>query len=134
MGPLTRWLILAVAAFGGLAGGYHAYLGKHPHKVLVLIDTSFAMREALPRLPAVLRSLEGRRYTVYALETDKAPIHDFAARLRPGRLDAYAPRNLDALTARAAKPPFDRADQVILISNAAASDLPVPGNWRVVVP
>ncbi|MCB1926735.1 MAG: hypothetical protein KDH17_01740 [Rhodocyclaceae bacterium] len=134
MGPLTRWLLLAVAAFGALAGSYHAYLRQTPHKVLVLIDTSFAMREALPRLPAILRSLEGQRYTVYALETDKAPIHDFSERLRPGRLDAYAPRNLDALKARAGKAPFDQADEVILVSNAGADELNVPARWRVIVP
>ncbi|MCB1907667.1 MAG: hypothetical protein KDH15_09880 [Rhodocyclaceae bacterium] len=134
MGPLTRWLLLAIAAFGALAGGYHAYLQHSPRKVLVLIDTSFPMRDALPRLPAILRSLEGRRYTVYAMETDKAPIHDFSDHLRPGRVDAYAPRNLGALKDRAATAPFDQADEVVLISNAAPSELNVPGNWRVLQP
>ena len=134
MNTLIRWLVVAGVGWGALAGGYHVWLQQHPHRLLVLLDTSFPMRDALPRLPAILRSLEGRRYTVYAMETDKAPIHDFSDHLRPGRVDAYAPRNLGALKDRAATAPFDQADEVVLISNAAPSELNVPGNWRVLQP
>ncbi len=134
MSPLLRWLLAAVASFGALAGGYHFYLLQHPHKVLVLLDTSFAMRDALPRVPGLLRGLQGRRYTVYALETDKAPVHGFADRLKLGRVDAYAPRRLSALAERAAVAPFDQADEVIVVSNAPAGELQLPSGWRVVSP
>jgi len=134
MSPLLRWLLAAAASFGALAGGYHFYLLQHPHKVLVLLDTSFAMRDVLPRVPALLRGLQGQRYTVYALETDKAPVHGFAESLKPGRIDAYAPRNLSALAARAVAAPFDQADEVIVVSNAPADELKLPPGWRVVSP
>ncbi len=135
MNALARWLIMAGVAWGALAGGYHAWLTQHPHRLLVLLDTSFAMRDVMPRVPALLRSLQGQPYTVYALETDKAPIHDYAERLQPGRIDAYAPRRLTELAARADVAPFDRADEVVLISNAPADELDaLPGHWRILRP
>ncbi|MCB1955451.1 MAG: hypothetical protein KDG55_07230 [Rhodocyclaceae bacterium] len=131
---MLRWLVIALVAWGGAAGGYHAWLLQHPHRLLVLVDTSFSMRDAMPRVPALLRSLEGQRYTVYALETDKAPVHGFADTLRPGRLDAYAPRRLAELAARADAAPFDQADEVVLISNASAEELAGLPGWRILRP
>lgn len=134
MGALLRWLVIALCAFGALAGGYHAYLVKSPRKVLVLLDTSFPMQGALERVPALLHALEGRRYTVYALETDKLPVHEFSDGLHPGRLDAYAPRNLAALATRAGQAPYNEADEVILVSNASPAELAGLPPWRVVAP
>ncbi|MCB1890431.1 MAG: hypothetical protein KDH20_22695 [Rhodocyclaceae bacterium] len=135
MNTLIRWLVVAGVGWGALAGGYHVWLQQHPHRLLVLLDTSFAMRDVMPRVPALLRGLEGQPYTVYALETDKASVHDYADRLRPGRIDAYAPRRLAELAARAAGAPFDQADEVILVSNAPDSELDaLPSRWRILRP
>ena len=134
MKALLSWLVLAILAFGGLAGGYHWHLIENPHKVLVVIDTSFEMRNALPGVPAMLRELEGKRYTRYALETDKSPVHGFAEAFQPSRLGAYAPRDFGRLAERTDGGRFAEADEILLISNASRDELGVLPGWRVLRP
>ena len=134
MRALLTWLLIAGTGFGALAGGYHWHLQTEPRKLLVLVDSSFAMREAWPRMPQVLQSLEGKRYTRYALETDKAPVHDYAEHLDLGRSGTYAPRDFSRLLAQSERGAYSDADQIVLISNAAAAELAALPAWRVVRP
>jgi hypothetical protein len=65
------WLVLALVAFGGSAGGYHVYLTENPRRVAVVVDTSYPMQSVWGRVPLVLDELDEARYTEYSLASDK---------------------------------------------------------------
>jgi hypothetical protein len=134
MSAFVKWLVLALCVFGSAAGGYHAYLESHPRKVLVILDSSFPMAAVWNRVPALLESLDDRRYSVFALASDKGPIHGWQPGLEIGRAVPYAPRNLKDLRQRLQLPELGEATAVYLITNAPVNELPASSGWRILRP
>ena len=132
MRAFGRWLMLAVCLFGLAAGGYHVYLAAHPKRVLVILDTSYPMSAVWDEVPSALASLEGSRYTVFALASDKGRIHGWRSTLELGRSAPYAPRYLKDLRQQLAMPELGEASQVVLITNAPEKELPSSGDWKIV--
>jgi len=86
MKAFFSWLAITLAAFGGLGGGYHLALEGNPHRVLVVVDSSFAMKPDWSRIPRVLDRIDNERYAQFALATEKGPVHGYGSRLDAGRL------------------------------------------------
>lgn len=131
MKPFAVWLAIAAASFGALAGGYHMHLESSPRRVTVLVDTSYPMRTSWSAVSTRLRAIESERYTEFSLFTEKGKVHGWQARLRPGDIAPYAPRDLAKLASPRAQAEFDEADERILITNAGPDELSAPGGWDV---
>ena len=134
MKPFFLWLSLSLAAFGGLAGGYHFSLSQEPRRLFVVIDSSFEMNDAWYRIPGLLKNLSGRRYTAFALATEKGPIHDWQGDLRLGRAKPYAPRDLSRLEAGDGFRALSSADEIVFITNAPEGSLEAFDDWTILRP
>ncbi len=119
-----KWLAAACLVFGLAAAGYHAWLGAHPKRVLVVVDASYAMGPVWDQVPARLRTLSGARYTLYALATDKGPVHGWQPVLDLGAVRPYGPRRLSELGQRLPAAWQAEATAEWLFTNAGAQELP----------
>ena len=127
------WLVGTLAAFAALAGGYHQMLAESPRKILVVVDSSFAMTEEWHRVPAVLRDIEGARYSLFGLASEKSSLHGWSARLQLGTLVPYGPRDFEKLRAgRIAE--IGQADEVVFVTNAPSDELGSLDGWQVLRP
>jgi len=126
-----NWLIVACGVFGLTAWGYHAYLQAFPRKVLVILDNSYPMGPVWDQVPLMLRSMSGARYTLYALATDKGPVHGWQQTLDLGTTRPYAPRQLGDLWRQVPAAWHTQASTTWLITNAPAAELPPNGGWTV---
>lgn len=134
MRRFVLWLVLAVSAFGGTAGGYHVYLTGHPHRVAVVVDTSYPMLPVWGRVPQLLQQIATARYTEYALAYDKRLIRGWSRTLHMALGQPYGPRDFSRLADPAAIPELAVADEVIFITNASAAETQSLPDWRVVRP
>lgn len=134
MKAFFSWLAVTLVSFGGLAGGYHLVLEGDPDRVLVVVDSSFAMKADWSRIPAVLDRLDDRRYARFALATEKGPVHGYRRYLDAARLRPYAPRDFARLGELDAAPELAGAEERILVTNATASETANLKGWRIVRP
>jgi hypothetical protein len=132
MSGWSKWLVSACCLFGAAAGGYHGYLLAYPKKVLVVVDSSYPMLAVWDRVPPLLRSLSGARYTRYALATDKGLVHGWQPTLALGPTKPYAPRQLADLPQRLRLPEQGQAGEILLVTNADEPEQPTGGGWEVV--
>ena len=134
MKAFATWLAITLASFAGLGGGYHVALTASPRKVLVIVDTSFPMKDDWYRVPGIFEEIETRPYAQFGLATEKSQVHGWASRLRPGQLTPYAPRNFDKLESGSVFPAIGDATDVYLVTNAPDDELEAFGGWTVVRP
>lgn len=124
------WLTTLTLAYGGLAAGYAAWLATTPHRVVIVVDGSFAMARHERWIRRRLDALGEAPYTRFALFSDRGQIHpwrdaiDWSPRTTYGRLDAAALRRL------AAHPDFARADAVHLLTRLRRQALDLPDRWQ----
>lgn len=134
MRAFAIWLLLTLAGFGGLGGGYHLSLSSDPHRVLVVVDSSFAMKPDWHRVSGILDRIEKQRYAQFALATEKGPVHGYGRRLDAERLTPYAPRDFSKLDALDDAPELAGAEEYILVTNAPAGDTGGLGGWTILRP
>lgn len=129
----ATWTLTLILSFGMLSGGYHLYLNNNPRKILVVVDSSFAMQPVWRRIPPLLEQIDRRRYSVYGLITEKSRIHGWTEQLNLGKVSPYAPRNFSGLN-EAKYPEIEDASEIYLLTNAEASQLHDFQGWRVLQP
>ena len=134
MKPFLVWLALALAAFGSLGGAYHLSLSSDPRKVLVIVDSSFAMKSIWHRVPHALDRIGDRRYAAFGLMTEKNRVHGWQSKLVLGRLVPYAPRDFAQLKTTKGTPEAERATEVYFLTNAAADQLDGLPSWTIIRP
>ncbi len=134
MKAFLSWLTITLIAFGGLGGGYHLALGGDPHRVLVVVDSSFGMKPDWGRIARVLDKIDNRRYAQFALATEKGPVHGYERRLDAGRLTPYAPRDFSRLGSLDRVPELAGAEEFILVTNAPAGETGGLSGWTIVRP
>ncbi len=134
MKAFATWLAITLATFAGLGGGYHVALTASPRKILVIVDTSYPMKDDWRRVPGIVREIEARPYAEFGLATEKSQVHDWGPRIRLGQLTPYAPRNFDKLESGSVFPAIGDATDVYLVTNAPDSELEGLGGWIVVRP
>ena len=134
MKPLALWLGLALSSFGALGGGYHLYLEENPRRILVAVDASYPMQSAWPGVRETLHRIQQRRYARFSLYTEKGKVHGWSDRLRAGKIQPYAPRDLDALARASGTPELEEASERVLVTNAPAAELAGFDDWKVVRP
>lgn len=132
MKPFLLWLAMAAVSFSGLGGGYHAYLNANPHKLLVVVDASFAMQPAWSSVGDVLSRLEDRRYTSFSLFTERSRVHGWSTRLHPGKISPYGPRDFSRLVSGPQSAEMTEASEKVLITNASGADLDPFDDWVVI--
>ena len=134
MKPILVWLALTLAAFGSLAGAYHLNLAGDPRKVLVIVDSSFAMKSIWHRVPQILDELSDRRYAAFGLMTEKNRVHGWQSKLVLGRLAPYAPRDFAKLKTGTGAPEAEHASEVYFLTNAATDQLDGLPSWTIIRP
>ncbi len=133
MKMLTVWFVFFAVLFGGTAGGYHLWLQGNPRQVLVVVDTSFAMRGREADVGAALEDVSATGYSRFALRTEKVRVHGWSEQLDPSRLKPFGPRDFTKLAGVTSQDEFAAADRVVLITNASESErASLPGDWEVV--
>lgn len=134
MKAFFSWLAVTLVAFGGLGGSYHLVLNSNPHRVLVVVDSSFGMKPDWNRVPRILDKIDNQRYSQFALATEKGPVHGYKRRLEAGRMTPYAPRDFSLLDSLDNALELADADEYILVTNAPAGEIGGLGGWTVVRP
>jgi hypothetical protein len=133
MKQFLLWWVVFLGLYGVLSSTYHLYLTRHPRRVLVAVDTSFPMQAVWSQVPDTLAALQGQRYTLFGLITDKARIHTWQSRLELGYLQPYAPRALAQMLDSHRYPEMAVADQIYVLTNAANSAvLAEDKRWHIV--
>lgn len=130
----SAWLFGTVIAFGALAGAYHVSLGSDPHKVVVIVDSSYAMSDVWHRVEQRLQGFDERRYTEFALLTDKGRAHGWSTRLKLALLTPYGPRSFERLLDGQSFPELSEADEVYILTNAPANETAGLGDWEILRP
>jgi len=129
----ATWALTFIVAFGTLSGAYHLYLNNNPRKILVVVDSSFAMQSVWNRIPQMLEHIDRRRYSVYGLITEKGRIHGWTDQLNLGKVSPYAPRSFSGLS-EVKYPEIAEASELYLVTNAEAAQLHDFQEWRVLQP
>lgn len=130
MKPLAIWLAGFAILFGSYGGISHAMRSNDPHRVLVVVDSSFPMTGVWDQVAAELDRIDDRRYAEFALATEKRPIHSWANKLTLGAIDPFAPCGFDEV---AAYPAVAEADEVLLITTDGSCERTgLPSDWTVV--
>lgn len=134
MKPFVVWLVLTLLLFGGVSGGYHRYLTKHPRKIVVAVDSSFPMRTAWSHVRNRLAEVTAARYTQFALLTEKGQVHSWSDTVDIGKLSPYAPRDFSELNDAASLPEVAEADKRVLLTNAPPDQTQLlrKQGWRIV--
>jgi len=130
MKALGIWLVAWAIVFGAIGAGYHMVRQSSPNRIFVVVDSSFAMDPVWRDVTGILDDLDNEQYTEFALATDKGPEHGWQGELElsPG-LSPWAPRDLSGITAH---PEIDEAAELILITNADASETAGLTGWRII--
>ncbi len=134
MKAFGSWLVITLVAFASLGGGYHMVLAGDPHRVLVVVDSSFGMKADWGRVPRILDKIDDERYSQFALATEKGPVHGYKGRLDAGRLTPYAPRDFSGLDRLENAPELAGAEEYILVTNAPAGETGSLDGWTIVRP
>ena len=129
----ATWMLTLILSFGMLSGAYHFYLNNNPRKILVVVDSSFAMQPVWHRIPPLLEQIDRRRYSVYGLITEKSRIHGWTEQLNLGKVSPYAPRSFSGLN-EAKYPEIEDASEIYLLTNAETAQLHDFQGWRVLQP
>lgn len=132
MKPFGIWLLIALALFGALAGGYHVYLTRNPRRTLVALDASYPMKPVWGQVNRILDGLDDRRYTRFGLVTGKNRIHGWASELKAGRATPYAPRDLSKLADPAGYPEMEESARRILVTNAPPEETRALSGWEII--
>lgn len=135
MKTLAIWMAVTLVAFGVLGGVTHVHLSRHPRRILVAVDTSYAMTPDWSGVARVVHGLTRERYASFALVTDKGQIHGWAPWPDPpASLPLYAPRDFSRLTGPNRFPEIERADRLILVTNAPPTETKDLGGWEILRP
>jgi len=132
MKAFVKWLLIAVVIFGGSAASYHFYLKSSPRRIMVVLDSSFSMNQVWDRIPGVLEGLENRKYTKYALASDKGLIHGWLDSFKPGRTVPYAPRNLKNLASRLSLSELKESSEIYLVTSAGTEEISGIDGWKII--
>ena len=134
MKAFAVWLLGTLAAFGALGGVYHSSLTGEPRKVLVVVDSSYAMSPHWHRVPDRLREIEDRRYSSLALITEKGRVHGWTPRLSLGQTAPYGPRDFERLGEAGAFPEIAETGRIYFVTNAPADEIEAFGDWEIIRP
>lgn len=132
MKPFLVWLAFAVAILGGVSVGSHLYLSESQHRILIGVDASFPMRDVWDKVPGVIKTIEGGRYSVYSLITDKGLVHDWSAKPRLNTFSPYGPRNINKILSENSYRQIDESSERYLITNANENDITDLSGWELI--
>ncbi|MGK5095048.1 hypothetical protein WDW89_23940 [Deltaproteobacteria bacterium TL4] len=130
MKAFLQWTGIALAIFSSMGIVSHWHLTNNPHKLLIAVDSSYEMQGVWPQVVAKLQEISNRRYSQFALVTEKNKIHSWASSLRLGKVAPYAPRQWDKLSPQR-YPEINEATHKYLITNAPPQEITNLKEWTV---
>ncbi len=129
------WFLVAGTLYAAVGGGLHLYLSSEPERILVAVDSSYAMKAKWPAVVELLERLDTKnRYTHFALITEKRSVHSWQPDLSLGNTRAYGPRRLQRLMEQDVFFSQQTADERILITSQSpgTEDLRKAG-WDIIL-
>lgn len=117
MKTLVIWALGVAVAFGALTGVTVAT--RETEQVLVVVDTSFQMRDVLGRVPRELDRIDDREHAEFALaivSRTSGVVHGYQSELELGPVEAFGPCEFDDI---GISPAASTADERILITTSA---------------
>ena len=136
MKAFALWSLLCTGSFAALAGGYHATLDSTPHRVAVVIDTSYETQRALPGLLRQAQTdFADARYTEVGVFSEKSRLAKDARGFPSVSPRAWAPRDFKRLADGPLRDQLDGYDRVLVYTNASTADVSgLPDSWQIVNP
>lgn len=115
MKPLAIWVIGFVVVIGVFALVVNVV--RDTSRVFVVVDGSFPMNGVWNQVPDELDKIDDRRYSEFALATEKSLVHSWSDRLRLGAVSPFAPCGFDEAVGYTE---IAEADDLILITTPAS--------------
>lgn len=112
-----------IILYGGLFFSTHLFLKSNPHKIAVIVDTSYEMGKYEKVIHKRLLNIFSSRYAVFALYTDKSNV--FTWTQSPHLLKNtkfYGPDSFENLLSDAVSSELEKADKIIFITNSKSAD------------
>lgn len=127
MKPLAFWVVGLLVVLGGF--GLIVNLVRETTRVLVVVDSSFPMTEVWDRVAGELDEIDDRRYSEFALATEKSLVHSWSQELRLGAATPFAPCDFGEI---AAYTEIADADDLILITTSASCSTESFSDWSII--
>lgn len=127
MKPLAFWVIGLVIALGVFA--LVVNLVRETSRVLVVVDSSFPMKEVWDRVSGELDEIDDQRYSEFALATEKSLVHSWSQELRLGAVTPFAPCDFGEIGAYTE---IADADDLILITTSASCPTEALSDWSII--
>ncbi|MBN1499222.1 MAG: hypothetical protein JW982_03660 [Spirochaetes bacterium] len=113
------WSVAVILIYGGLFLATHLYLGNNPHKVTVIVDTSYEMANYEKMIHLKMLEIFSFRYSVFSLYTDKSAVYDWTRSPNTGRnLKFYGPDNFENLLSGPLKSQLEKSEKIFFLSNS----------------
>jgi len=113
--PLVIWVIGFLVVLGVFAVVVNVV--RDTGRVLVVVDSSFPMESVWNQVPDELDRIDDRRFSEFALGTEKNLVHSWSDMLRLGAVKPFAPCGFDDVMAYTE---IGEADDLILITTPAS--------------
>jgi hypothetical protein len=126
--PLAVWVIGFLVVFGVFALVLN--IVRDTDRVFVVVDSSFPMERVWNQVPDRLDEIDDRRYSEFALATEKVMVHSWSGRLRLGAVTPFAPCGFDVVSAYAE---IGDADDLVLITTSASCPTEQFADWEIIL-
>jgi len=126
--PLAVWVIGLLLVFGGFA--LVVNIVRDTGRVFVVVDSSFQMERVWNQVPDQLDKIDDRRFSEFALATEKAMVHSWSDNLRLGAVTPFAPCGFDDV---AVYTEIGEADDLILITTPGSCPTEQFTDWEIIL-
>ena len=128
MKPLAIWVIGFLVVLGVFA--LVVNFTRDTGRVFVVVDSSFPMERVWNQVPDELDKIDDRRFSEFALATEKSLIHSWRDQLRLGPINPFAPCGFQDVVAHTE---IGEADDLILITTATSCPTDQFVEWEVIL-
>jgi hypothetical protein len=126
--PLAVWVIGLLFVFGVFA--LVVNIVRDTGRVFVVVDSSFQMERVWNQVPDQLDKIDNRRFSEFALATEKAMVHSWRDTLRLGAVTPFAPCGFEDV---AAYTEIGEADDLILITTPSSCTTEQFADWEIIL-
>jgi len=126
--PLAIWVIGFLVVLGVFVLAVN--IVRDTGRVFVAVDSSFPMESVWIQVPDELNKIDDRRFSEFALATEKSLVHSWSDELRLGAVTPFAPCGFGDV---ATHNEVGEADNLILITTAASCPTEQFVDWEIIL-
>ena len=128
MKPFAIFVAGLVIVFGTFA--VVTSIVRDTGRVFVVVDSSFPMVEVWSQIPGTLDDIDNRRFSEFALATEKELVHSWRDSLQLGSTTPFAPCDFSEVDAYGE---IGEADDLVLITTDSSCPTDAFATWTVIV-